>query len=230
MNKHHWLLLAIIAVGAWVRLWNLGSPPLWVDEAVFVMQLGVGELLARGWVQETLPATIQGLVGSRDEFWIRLPFALSGILTIPALFLVLRDKVAALCLAGLYATFPFFVFWSRLARPYVMVGLFVVLGWRWCGFYLAGLFCSPVTLLGVNLAKLDQRKYWLIYGLVLVLAMGLYCLRPDIDRKFGFHFILHAKRHWYVPILVCLLYLFEFGIPRLVRAYTRIQKGQTDLG
>ena len=223
--KNASILTLIIAVGSLLRLVNLGVPPLWVDEGLFINFWKIG---AR---QEFIPVWINHLFAPTTEFWIRFPFALAGILTIPAIYLAIKDKTHALLAAGVFATFPIFVFWSRLARPYAFVGLFIVLAWRWWPFYFAGLLTSPVTMLGIDLVKLKKR--WWIYAAMLAVAIGMYLIRPDSHESSKFfspNFILKDKRQWYVPLLAGLLYLFDYGIPLVGQIRDRIQTRQGHLG
>ncbi|MCA8949519.1 MAG: glycosyltransferase family 39 protein, partial [Planctomycetes bacterium] len=75
---------------------------------------------------------------SSGEGAIRLPFALFGIATVPALWFVGRRLIgdgAALFAAALLAVMPWHVYWSQNARGYVFVVLSSVAvaaaAWRW---------------------------------------------------------------------------------------------------
>jgi hypothetical protein len=129
-----WLLGAITAVGAAVRLLHLGEWSLWIDEAhtwrdatmplsgpggylesdrvlyplTFLLLRG---LLALGWIGE-------------DPWSLRLPFVLLGIGTVPLLAVCGRWLVGtgpALLAAALLAVHPWHVYWSQNARGYVVV-------------------------------------------------------------------------------------------------------------
>ncbi len=218
MNKIP-ILIVVFLIGIYLRFWHLGAPPLWVDEALFVR--------FNNWSNHGLiPVVIHSLFNTQSEYWLRFPSACAGSLTILAVYWVISDKRYAILASSLVAVFPLFVVWSRLARPYSFVGLFVVLGWRFVPCYLLGLLSSCTALIGLDLYKIKQKKYLVFYLLLGVVAITLYLLRQDVDRTSGFltlDFIMHAKRLWYVPLLVSVLYLFEYWLPALERAYTRLQ-------
>jgi|WetSurMetagenome_2_1015567.scaffolds.fasta_scaffold288428_2 hypothetical protein len=202
-SKRIYILLGIVfLIGTFLRLQNLGIPPLWIDEALFA-----------GWVagwppQEFIPVFIAKLLPN-TEFFLRLPFALCGSLTILAFYRVTGGGWKSLYGSALVAVFPIFVFWSRVARPYVFVGLFITLGWRWWGCYLVAILTNPIALLGLNLLKLKQRKFWFIYGGLGIMTLCVYFFRPDVHAFGDFidiKFLFTEKRFWYVPLLTLLLY------------------------
>ena len=111
--------------------------------------------------------------------------------------------------AAFIAVFPIFVFWSRVARPYAFAGLFLVLGWRWWIFYIPAILTTPISLIGLNLWKLKEGKYRIYYAALLLLAVGIYIIRPDVAKTGDFidpAFLFAQKRFWYLPMLTGLLY------------------------
>ena len=208
-------LLAITLLAAYLRFWNLGVPCLWVDEGLFV------GFFDEGVHQEFLTVWLYGLFRPDTEFWIRFPFALAGTLTIPAIYLVMKDKRYGLLVAAFVAVFPLFVWWSRMARPYVIIGLLVVLGWRWVWFSVVGCTMSPVALIGARIKKKNLYPIILMGGI----AVGMFLIRPDSGRDFfNFKFLINAHRMWYVPILISLLYWFEFMVPFIESRYSKFRK------
>jgi hypothetical protein len=166
------------------------------------------------------------ILSPEDDFWIRFPFALAGILTIPAVYFVLKDKSLSIWLSALVATFPLFVFWSRMARPYAMAGLFIVLARRNVWFYYLAILTTPVGLLGLNLVKWKERKWH--YLALMALTIGVYLIRPDTQRTSGFlslEFLLNAKRIWYVPLLTVLLYCGDYLLPKYFTRHTTNSQG-----
>lgn len=136
LGAAHWLaLLAATAVAAWLRLANLGTWSLWIDEA-------------HTWRDATMPwegldaerklysfpfLLLRGLLSrgliEGDAYSLRLPFATAGILTIPLVAMCGRRLVgawAAVLAAWLCAVNPWHVYWSQNARGYVLVFLFAV--------------------------------------------------------------------------------------------------------
>jgi hypothetical protein len=197
------VLLAVTSLGAYLRFASLGDPPFWIDEAIFM------DFVRHGGRQEFLPVWIAQLFGLEGEFWVRFPFALCGTLTIPAVYFVIRDKKGALVASLFTAVFPVFVLWSRMARPYAIAGLFVVLGYRYALFYVPALLATPITVFGLNMQELRSR--WQIYLVIGIGAIILYLIRPDsTNRSFiRWEFLSNASRIWYVPALSLLLHAFE---------------------
>jgi len=196
-------LIVITISGAYLRFDGLDLKPLFTDEAL----LGV-------WVrhsfpmQEWVPLLLCKLMPD-TEFGLRFLFALSGTLTIPAIYLVVKEQ--KLLASLIVAIFPLFIFWSKMARPYAMAGLFLVLGWKWFWFYIPALLSTPIALLGVKLLK---QKWWVIVGAV-VFSLIMYFIRPDASRftnSGGLEMWTYASRFWYLPALAIILYLFEFKI------------------
>src|SRR6266850_623019 len=109
-----WTSALVLAIALSLRLWNLGGPPLWVDEAQYAITLGT---LRQEW-----PAQLISLMLPRSEFWLRLPFAIAGSLT--CWWVARKHPFTGLVIT----TFPLLVFWSRMARPYTLAGFFMVLG------------------------------------------------------------------------------------------------------
>ncbi|HKD84018.1 MAG TPA: glycosyltransferase family 39 protein [Terriglobales bacterium] len=133
------ILLSLLTIaGAWLRLSHLGSKSLWLDEGATVALARAswqhfwwvwwhGEanlqtiyfLLMRGWIH----------LGD-GEAWLRLPSALFGIASIPAMYVVARRLVStgpALGAAALLAFSPADVYYSQEARSYTLAILLVLL-------------------------------------------------------------------------------------------------------
>ena len=129
-------LLAIIALGAYLRLVDLGGPSLWHDE---IIHFQTAESLAQQpWyrhltgVREVLHGRTENgfvyyglqMLGQRlapGETGVRLLPAIIGILTLP--LMALTGQLVAGRLVGLLATFvlavsPLHVYFSREGRPY----------------------------------------------------------------------------------------------------------------
>ncbi|MBI3985689.1 MAG: hypothetical protein HY343_02120, partial [Lentisphaerae bacterium] len=94
---------------------------------------------------------------------IRLPFAVIGTLTIPALFLLglyLGHKRLAWTLAALGAINPYNIFWARFAHVYAFPMLFVTLT---VAFFAA-------ILRSVSRGEMPQRKHLVLAALSSILA------------------------------------------------------------
>ena len=134
-----YLLLAIILlVAAVLRLWKLGQVPFMHDEFSALGRTdfdNLHDLVTKGILVDTHPAGIQFFlylwvkIFGWSEFWVKLPFALMGIVSIYLIYVVgkqwFNSKVGLLS-AAFFAVSQFTVFYSQLARPYI-AGLFAVL-------------------------------------------------------------------------------------------------------
>lgn len=131
-------LLAIVAVAAGLRLLKLDDWSIWVDEGHTYRDVTVplDQFFenARRWYPTSylfLRGLLDGgLLPCASEGWLRLPFALCGIATVPVLALYgrhLAGPSAALFAALYLAVDPWHVYWSQNARAYSLVVLFGVI-------------------------------------------------------------------------------------------------------
>ncbi len=127
------LLLAIVALGGFLRFYQIGSKGLWLDEAfsVWVGWQPVGELL--GWLVnvDQHPPLYYTLL----HFWmafgddaaaVRALSALLGSLTIPVIYLLgrrLADAQVGLLAALLLAVSPFHIRFAQETRMYTLLTL-----------------------------------------------------------------------------------------------------------
>lgn len=186
------LKVALITLfGAYLRFQNLDRP-LWVDEAIFAF------MVRDGAYQEYLAVWLTSLWFDGGEWSLRFLFALSGTLTIPAVYYVSRDLWAT----ALVSVFPLFVFWSQMARPYAFVGLLVVLSWRWWWLIIPAVFTTPIALAGFDFSKW-RRLLWLV-----PLGAVMYLVRPDAGREWSL--TLDHTRWFYVPSLALVLWVSRY--------------------
>jgi hypothetical protein len=138
------------------------------------------------------------------------------MLTVAFIPVVVR-RPGAIAAMFAVATFPLFVFWSRTARPYAMAGMFIVLAWRWKWFMVPALLCSPIAIVGGNVAKFRNYRFW---GLMALIAAVSYGIRPDFGERnfFDVSFMFVARRIWYVPALVAVLWSADYVRFRRERA------------
>lgn len=130
------LIALLMVAGGWLRFASLGRLSFWADE--FPHAIGGRALIHEG--RPTLPSgreyrralahtvvvAASMRVAGEDETGARLPSAIVGLATIPAVWLILRRRFgepAALAAAAIMAVVPLHVAHSRSARFYV---LFVV--------------------------------------------------------------------------------------------------------
>lgn len=218
-------LVLISLLGAALRLFHLGDWSIWIDEAHTWrdITLPFGSFLKseRAWYPLSflgLRALADSVLPSLSEFWMRLPFALCGIVSVPLLAIVgkpLIGRRAALVAALFLAINPWHIYFSQNARGYVMVAFFALLaaGTYWHGIqrssralrvfglflalctgacHLTGLALLPTFLAYPVLDYLQKagRQTW---GYLAVLGIGG-CLIPLVADLFPpFLVFRHAK-------------------------------------
>lgn len=125
------LLLAIVAVAAALRLYKIGRWSFWGDEWITVrrtteLSLSLFDLPSLSLLITRLTLDTLGTT----EAAARLPAALIGLLTIPALYFVARrmfDPLVALLACLLLAVSQWHLYWSQNARFYTALLLFFTL-------------------------------------------------------------------------------------------------------
>ena len=199
-----------------LRFYDLGAKGLWVDEALFAFMVKEGN-----YIQETVPVFISNILGFHSEFWLRSISAFFGTLTIPAIYIVVKER--KLSAALIVAIFPLFVFWSRMARPYALAGFFVVVGWRYWWAYIPALLTTPISLVGIRFVnwKLTGRTKILIALSILIAVAVIYLVRPDAGRHWTIQQVFHSSRWFYVPFIAVLLYIFDYLLPILDRRFNK---------
>ncbi|WP_292366634.1 MULTISPECIES: glycosyltransferase family 39 protein [unclassified Methanoculleus] len=168
------VLAGLTAIGALLRLYNLGGNSLWLDEAAtlsFARQsfLGIWESTAGGEFNPPLFYWLEHgmLVFGESEFVLRFLPALLGVLTIPVVYLIgseFRDRNVGLIAAALLAFSPFHIFYSQEARAYAPM-LF---------------FFSLALLFYVRAGKANETRSWVIFGVFSAVAfwMHFYAIVP----------------------------------------------------
>ena len=148
--------LPIVLIGAILRLWNLGTWSLWIDEVLTVLdaqQLSVNNLPINP--VSYLAVRMSLLMGSTDEWGARLIPCVVGIASIPLIFLMGRSlvnpRVGAFA-ASFVAFSNWHLFWSQNARSYIFTFLFGALT-AW-GFYLALERNRPIVMIGALLSAI----------------------------------------------------------------------------
>lgn len=124
----------ILAAGAFLRLYDLGTQSQWIDEILSTLNASLSwhYIFSLSWNVEVHPPGyylfkhIQLFFGHSD-FWLRLPSALAGIACLPLahrLALTLRDdrRLGHLAMA-LLAVSPLHIWASRQTRPYGIIAL-----------------------------------------------------------------------------------------------------------
>ncbi len=139
-----WLggLLAVILLGAGLRLHGLAAESIWLDEATSILLARMDlPSLIRTTAQDIHPPVYYALLHlwlplGEGEFAVRALSAFAGILAIPFLFQLgrsLYDEQVGLLAALLLAVSPLHVWYSQEARMYALVTLLTLGGsyWLW---------------------------------------------------------------------------------------------------
>jgi len=138
-----WLVVAVILVGAMLRLYGLKIQSLWCDELAswdYGHWSSVTEVMSKAVKQDLHPPGYHLLMHWIIMYWgdsevmLRLPSVLAGILVIPAMYLLgkrIYGKSEGLIAAGLVAVTWAPVYYSQEARPYSLILLLTVLGMYW---------------------------------------------------------------------------------------------------
>jgi uncharacterized membrane protein len=138
MKKHSIILLSIIGLGIFLRLYEIWDFSFMHDELSVISRLHFdtfSELMGKGVKVDTHPAGIQLFIWlwvklfGISEISLRLPFVVMGILCIPLMYVLTKkwvNSTAALFTAGVIAVSQYTVLYGLIARPYI-AGLFFVL-------------------------------------------------------------------------------------------------------
>jgi mannosyltransferase len=134
-NKEYILLSIILLFGAFIRIYALGQPPLWVDEAISgitainIIEKGFpvldsGILYGRAYLFHYLQAFF--LLFGQTDFLVRFASVIIGLLTIVLAYFVGKEyssKSGGIIAALFMAIFYLEVFYSRQARFYQLFQL-----------------------------------------------------------------------------------------------------------
>lgn len=210
------MLLLATAVAAALRLHDLGTWSLWIDEAHTwrdaTMPLG-GE---NGFLRSDralYPLTFLALRGllslgwiGGDEYSLRLPFALVGIVTVPLLALCGRRFVGcgtAVLAAWLLAVNPWHVFWSQNARGYVLTCCLAAIACNRAHAYATTLRTRDfmVTMAAIGIAALSHPT-----GAMLAAGLGAFLLLRRFDRL-HLRFVL-----WFVLVTVLVAAVLPWAV------------------
>lgn len=138
LASRDWLwVLSFTLFGAWLRLWQLGSKSLWLDEgASFALARMPWKHFTWVWWQREANMTAYYLLLrpwlhlGTSEAWLRLPSAIFGIVSIPLIYVLARRLLnarAALFSAALLAVNPAHVYYSQEARSYSLTVFLLLL-------------------------------------------------------------------------------------------------------
>ena len=197
-----YILIAGIGLGCVLRFVWLGAQSLWVDELLTVKNAHIGEPGIFSHIAHNLqgPAVslfthYWGALGT-GEVMLRLPFAVVGALTVPAIYALARefdDKWTSLHTAFLLALSPVHIWYSQEVRGYAPVVLFSVLATyfliKWVREKrVSSLALYAICLFGGLVANLSMA----------FIAMAHYHLKQEKERASWLHSntIISIEHHW----------------------------------
>lgn len=128
----------LLALGAALRFYQLGAPSMWTDEMLVALNASksVPYIISLAENVEVHPPffyffTKAVLAAGVSDFWLRLPSAVFGTLSLLVLWRVgerhLGSRFAALAALGFLAVHPLHIWISRQLRPYALISLCAVL-------------------------------------------------------------------------------------------------------
>jgi len=135
--RAHWPLLLVACIGVATAFYRLGTKGLWGDEVwqvAWSQQQPLGETFQRFRAPPDLPLSfllvqLSTTFGS-DPFWVRLPSAALGAVTVVLLYLLARrlfGRAIGLTAALLLAVAPYHVWYAQDARPYAALACYSLL-------------------------------------------------------------------------------------------------------
>lgn len=185
-------LIAVIVLGAILRLYRLGSQSLWVDEILTLQKANIGGTFGLTDVyhntQGPLHAFLVHVIArfSTTEAALRSLSALAGIGTIPVVYLLGRDvagRRAGLVAASLVAVSPFCVWYSQEVRNYSFL-----------------ILLSAASTLAAWRIVTTSRRPWALY--IVSTALALYSNLSAAflwiaQSVFGLGRLVKARRLWH---------------------------------
>ena len=135
-SRWAWALFAVTALAMLLRLYKLDEWAFWVDEGhTFRDATATTEVFWHSHVSKyplcyLLSRSLMPWIPSVGEGWLRLPFVVFGILSVPLLAIVGKTIVGAragLVGALFLAIHPWHLYWSQNYRTYPMVVFFGIL-------------------------------------------------------------------------------------------------------
>ncbi len=213
-NRHKLLLIIILILGAFLRLYDLGAESLWYDEVASIDQ-----------ALEDFPTLFSGFHISPlyflflkywimffgvSEFALRLPSAIFGILSIISLYVIgsqLFNKKVAIISSFILAISPFHIFYSQETRNY---NLFVFLTLLSMVYFVRIIKekCPSVRLFILYVITNIFLLYSMLFGLFVIVIQNIFYFSLNIKKKNKWIitqiFILLVYLIWFIPFVIFL--------------------------
>jgi uncharacterized membrane protein len=191
ITKYGVALLAIVLIGLFLRVYQLGTQSIWLDEAwsVWMSKMSVPQLVATAARADTHPPLYSlilhywiSLFGT-SELAVRLLPAVFGVLAIPVTYMVGRqlfDKEVGLVGALILALSLFNIQYSQESRTYSLMVLLTLLS---IYFFLRFLQRSTVVSSAGYVLFTTLLVYTHLYGLFVVIAQNIYIVSVTLLLK-----------------------------------------------
>jgi hypothetical protein len=215
LTRTRLMLLALMVAGSVFRLFLIGKKSIWLDEAysIAITQRSLPDLLRMVVQTDSHPPLYylllkMWLLISHSEAWARSLSAIFSILTIPVMYLLVRevykDKKAGLLAASILAFSPFHIWYAQEVRMYAALTFFVLASaffffraledgavWDWAGYAL-------MTTLALYT---DNGAIWYLLTLVF---FSIIFIRRYWDRAAGWflsHIVIGLSYAIWLPFL-----------------------------
>ena len=189
-NVHVYLIIASLVVGLLLRIWNLGSESLRLDEAQSIWQASHSIEFIKEYMLKNVHLPLHNTL---LHFWIeffgtsepavRLLAVIPGMITLPFLYLLSKEilgKKGALITLILASVSPFWVWYSREIRMYTLLTLVTTISY----------------LFFVKILKTGRFRYFIFYtaaNLIGIYTHYFFFLVLLVQVLFFFYF---WKRQW----------------------------------
>jgi mannosyltransferase len=200
ITKYGITLLAIILVGAFLRVYQLGAQSIWFDESssVYLAKLSFTQFAQALPTQERSPPLYflilhyWVILFGTSEFAVRLLSALFGVLALPMIYVLGRqlfNEEVGLVAALILALSSFNIEYSQEARMYSLMVLLALLSM----YFFTRLLQKNTFAISVGyVVSTTLLLYTHIYGVFVVIAQNVYLLTLlFLSREHAFRL-----RHW----------------------------------
>jgi mannosyltransferase len=183
------VLVALTVIGGFLRFYKLGYHSLWSDELTVwqVTQIRSFTEMLKFHLSTDLNVPAYWIIQwlfvpflKQDEWGVRFPVALAGVLSIPAMYFFARrafSERVALIATGMFAVSHQAIYMSQEARAYSFLILFSILStWFW-------LDLSRNRRAAAYLLCAAMLSYLHYFGLILVFVQGIVFLSMDPKRN-----------------------------------------------
>ncbi len=197
-NNEKIILLLILFIGAILRIYNLWGLSLSNDElsAIARAQIpGFSEFINKGIIADIHPAGVEFFlylwikIFGTSVFMIRLPFIISGILSIYfayRLAAIWFNKQSGLFVAAALCSLEFSLMYSQLARPFAPAMLFTLMSaWYWTKMLFNGKTeRKNIIALAISMSMAAYCHYFASVIIILMIISGVFFLKKSNKKQY----------------------------------------------